>query len=149
MTAPLTPEQLAERLRGSLSCACYGWPSSATGEGRRFRERGRCDSFGCAGNARAVRGSDTVSALSPYELYAQTGGGDAYRVAMLEHGYVIPNSPKLQLAVAEKLPGKRVRVCGLTHKPERSEWRDYEDEYGPYQGRWCVVCAQVDTRGKP
>ncbi len=86
----------------------------------------------------------------PHELYEQTGGGIPYRLAMLEHGYVVPSSPESRRRNALlKQPGKRAEPCGLTHETEWSEWRDYEDEFGPYQGRWCVVCCRADSRQMP
>lgn len=85
---------------------------------------------------------------SPYQLYKETGGGDAYRVSMLEHGYIIPSSPPLQLKTVHLLPkppGKRLQPCGNLHMADWSEWHDYEDQYGPYRARWCRICARVDA----
>lgn len=81
---------------------------------------------------------------SPYELYKQTGGGDAYRVEMLEHGHIQPIAPwDLHLL---KHTGKRVSTCGLTHDPDWSEWRRIEDAGRWFEGRWCRVCARTNVR---
>jgi hypothetical protein len=83
-----------------------------------------------------------VSAPSPYELFEQTGGGDAYRVAMLEHGHVAPISPQQQ-----KKPGKRIQICGLLHQSDWSEWRRYGNATeGFYEGRWCRTCSHTQAR---
>lgn len=79
---------------------------------------------------------------SPYKLYKQTGGGDAYRVAMLEHGYVAPASPSMC-----KQLGKRVMQCGLVHDLNWSEWRRYGNaKDGFYEGRWCRTCGTTQVR---
>ena len=83
--------------------------------------------------------------ISPHKLYEQTGGGDAYRVAMLDHGYVEPVSPWRR-----KPPGdKRVLQCGLTHEFNWSEWRVYNDAGREFEGRYCRTCATTQVREKP
>ena len=83
-----------------------------------------------------------MSVPTPYELYKQTGGGDAYRVAMLEHGHIAPADPRRL-----RPPGKRVMQCGLTHEQNWSEWRTYgNDTEGFYEGRWCRTCAHPQFR---
>lgn len=83
-----------------------------------------------------------MSAPEPYELYEQTGGGDAYRVAMLEHGHIAPTVPSRR-----KPPGKRVMQCGLTHEFNWSEWRRYGNaSEGFYEGRWCRTCSTSQVR---
>lgn len=78
---------------------------------------------------------------TPYELYEQTGGGDAYRVALLEHGHLAPVEPSRL-----KPLGKRIQPCGLLHRPDWSEWRTYGNgTEGFYEGRWCRVCSHTQT----
>ena len=82
---------------------------------------------------------------TPYALYQQTGGGDAYRVAMMEHGYVIPTAPW-----ERKSPGKRVMQCGLVHEENWSEWRRFGNETeGFYEGRWCRTCGMTQALEVP
>lgn len=82
-------------------------------------------------------------AASPHELYEQTGGGDAYRVAMLEHGYVEPTAPWRR----KPEPGSgRALQCGLTHEFNWSEWRVYEDGGRRFLGRFCRTCSTTQAR---
>lgn len=78
---------------------------------------------------------------SPYKLYEETGGGDAYRVAMLENGYVYPSPPW-----ARKTSDKRVIQCGLVHEFNWSEWKTYRENGRAYEGRWCKTCATTQAR---
>lgn len=94
--------------------------------------------------------SELPTKPSPSALHEQTGGGAAYIVAMLEHGYVIPTSLEAQRAnPLRKESGKRAEPCGLTHEPQWSGYRGYQDEFGPYEARWCQVCARVDAKARP
>lgn len=81
---------------------------------------------------------------APHVLYQQTGGGDAYRVAMLEHGYVLPSPPWRR-----KGPGKTLLPCGLVHEFNWSEWRTFRDGGRMYEGRWCQTCALTQVREMP
>jgi hypothetical protein len=78
---------------------------------------------------------------SPAELHKQTGGGDAYRVAMLNHGHVYPTAPW-----THKTSDKRVIQCGLTHEQNWSEWQEFRDDDRVYEGRWCRTCATTQAR---
>lgn len=86
-----------------------------------------------------------MNAPSPAQLHKQTGGGDAYRVAMLEHGYIYPLSPWMR-----KPPGSgRAIQCGLTHEPNWSPWQRFNDAGRDYEGRWCRTCATTQARAIP
>jgi hypothetical protein len=90
------------------------------------------------------RQARSAATPSPAELYKQTGGGDAYRVAMLDHGYLIPTSPW-----ERKPPGKRVLQCGLTHDLNWTEWQRFsigENTKLEYEARWCRTCATTQAR---
>lgn len=78
---------------------------------------------------------------APNVLYQQTGGGDAYRVAMLEHGHTWPTPPWTR-----KLLGKRVIQCGLTHEENWSEWLTYREGGRQFEGRWCRTCSTTQVR---
>jgi hypothetical protein len=78
---------------------------------------------------------------SPSVLYERTGGGDAYRVAMLEHGHIQPVAPWNL-----KTPGKRAMQCGLVHEFNWSEWRIYEDAGRQFEGRYCRTCGTTQVR---
>lgn len=78
---------------------------------------------------------------SPAELHAQTGGGDAYRVAMLEYGHVEPTPPG-----EHRNRGKGVLQCGLTHDFNWSPWRRYRIGGYEFEGRWCRTCATTQAR---
>lgn len=84
----------------------------------------------------------------PYTLYQQTGGGDAYRVAMLEHGHIRPIAPWDHVSLENKRrnQGKRADPCGLLHEPDWSDWRVYEEGGKVFGGRWCRVCARTNVR---
>lgn len=86
-------------------------------------------------------GDSAAATPSPAELHKQTGGGDAYRVAMLDHGYVIPTAPWRR-----KESGKRVIQCGLTHDFDWTEWQRFNDGPLMYEARWCRTCATTQAR---
>lgn len=86
-------------------------------------------------------GSASTPTPKPHELHEQTGGGDAYRVAMLEHGWTVPTAPW-----ARKPLGKRALQCGLTHEQNWSEWKVFSDGGREYEGRWCRTCATTQAR---
>lgn len=81
-------------------------------------------------------------APSPHKLYEQTGGGDAYRVAMMEHGYVVPTPPWERKAEPES---GRMLQCGNLHPFNWSEWSEYQCGRR-YEGRWCRTCATTQAR---
>lgn len=82
-----------------------------------------------------------IGSPGPSKLHAQTGGGDAYRVAMLEHGYVLPLAPW-----ARRAPGsKTIKPCGLTHDNNWSPWFLYIEGDRQFVGRWCRTCALTEA----
>lgn len=89
----------------------------------------------------AKRAPEGATAPSPTLLYKRTGGGAAYRVAMLEHGYVDPTPPG-----PHRDSGKRVLQCGLVHEFDWSEWRRYRVGGYEFEGRFCRTCATTQVR---